>query len=69
MEDKSNPSFISKVMLHPKLITATSTPNRRRKAESDVDYVSDIDEDTQDTKEDVLLEKTTVPEQQKKGSI
>ena len=48
---------MSKARLCPKLITATSTPIRRKKAESDVDYIPDIDEDTQDTEEDAILEK------------
>ena len=67
VKNKNNQSFLSKAMLCPKLITATSTPMRRKKAESDIDYVPDNDEDTQDTEEDVLLEKTTVPEPAKKG--
>ena len=54
-------------MLCPKLITATSTSMRRKKTEYDVDYVPDNDEETQDTEEDVILEKTTVPEHPKKG--
>ena len=69
VKNKNNESFLSKTMFRPKLITATSTPIRRKKAESDVDYVPDNDEDTQDTEEDVILEKTTVPEHPKKGSI
>ena len=69
VKNKNNESFLSKTMFRPKLITATSTPMRRKKAESDVDYVPDNDEDTQDTEEDVILEKTTVPEHPKKGSI
>ena len=69
MSDKSNSSFIAKAKLHPKLITGTNTPTTRKKAESDIDYNPDNDEDTQDTEEDVLLEKTTVPEQQKKGEM
>ena len=69
MSNKSNSSFIAKAKLRPKLITGTSSPNTRKKAESDLDYNPDNDEDTQDTKEDVWLEKTTVPEQPKKGEI
>ena len=65
--NKSNSSFIAKAKLHPKLITGTSSPNTRKKAESDLDYNPDNDEDTQDTEEDVRLEKTAVPEQPKKG--
>ena len=67
MCNKSNSSFIAKAKLHPKLITATSIPNTRKKAESDLDYNPDNDEDTQDTEEDVQLEKTAVREQAKKG--
>ena len=62
----SNKSFIAKAKLRPKLITGTSSPYTRKKAESDLDYNPDNDEDTQDTKEDVRLEKTAVPEQPKK---
>ena len=69
MSNKSNSSFIAKAKLRPKLITGTSSPNTRKKAESDLDYNPDNDEDTQDTEEDVQLEKTTVPEQPKKGEI
>ena len=47
-------------MLCPKLITATITPTRRKKPESDMEYVPDNDEDTQDTEEDAILERTTV---------
>ena len=65
--NKSNSSFIAKAKLRPKLITGTSTPNTRKKAESDLDYNPDNDEDTQDTEEDVWLEKTAVREQAKKG--
>ena len=67
VKNKNNESFLSKAMLHPKLITATSTPIRRKKAESDIDYIPDNDEDTQETEEDVILEKTTVPDHPKKG--
>ena len=67
--NKMNSSFIEKAKLSPKLITGTSSPNTRKKAESHLDYNPDNDEDTQDTEEDVWLEKTTVPEQQKKGKI
>ena len=56
-------------MLRPKLITATSTPTRREKPESDVEYVPDNDEDTQDTEEDAILERTTVREHPNKGLI
>ena len=66
VSNKNNSSFIAKAKLRPKLITGTSSPTTRKKAESDIDYNPDNDEDTQDTEEDVLLEKTTVPEQQKK---
>ena len=69
VSNKRNSSFSEKAKLHPKLITGTSSPNTRKKAESDLDYNPDNDEDTQDTEEDVRLEKTTVPEQQKKGEI
>ena len=67
MSNKSNSSFIAKAKLHPKLIRGTSIINTRKKAESDLDYNPDNDEDTQDTEEDVRLEKTAVPEQAKKG--
>ena len=67
VSNKSNSSFIAKTKLRPKLITGTSSPNTRKKAESDLDYNPDNDEDTQDTEEDVRLEKTAVPEQPKKG--
>ena len=67
MSNKSNSSFIAKAKLHPKLITGTSSPNTRKKAESDLDYNPDNDKDTQDTEKDVRLEKTAVPEQPKKG--
>ena len=67
VKNKNNESFLSKAILHPKLITATSTPIRRKKADSDIDYIPDNDEDTQDTEEDVILEKTTVPKHPKKG--
>ena len=67
MSNKSNSSFIVKAKLRPKLITGTSSPNTRKKAESDLDYNPDNDEDTQDTEEDVWLEKTAVPEKPKKG--
>ena len=69
VSNKRNSSFIEKAKLHPQLITGTSSPNTRKKAESDLDYNPDNDKDTQDTEEDVWLEKTTVPEQQKKGEI
>ena len=48
---------------------AQVAPILGKKTESDLDYNPDNDEDTQDTEEDVRLEKTTVPEQQKKGEI
>ena len=67
VSNKSNSGFIAKAKLRPKLITGTSSPNTRKKAESDLDYNPDNDEDTQDTEEDVWLEKTAVPEQPKKG--
>ena len=67
IKNKSNESFLSKAMLRPKLITATSTPTRRKKAESDMEYVPDNDEDTQDTEEDAILERTTVREHPNKG--
>ena len=44
-------------------------PTTRKKAESDLDYNPENDEDTQDTEEDVQLEKTPVHEQAKKGYI
>ena len=69
VKNKSNESFLSKAMLRPKLITATSTPTRRKKPESDMEYVPDNDEDTQDTEEDAILEKTTVCEHPNKGLI
>ena len=69
VSNKRNSSFIAKAKLCPKLITGTSSPNTRKKTESDLDYNPDNDEDTQDTEEDIQLEKTTVPEQQKKGEI
>ena len=69
MSNKSNSSFIAKAKLRPKLITGTTTPNTRKKAESDLDYSTDNDEDMQDTEEDVQLEKTAVHEQAKKGYI
>ena len=69
VSNKSNSSFIAKAKLRPKLITGTSSPNTRKKAESDLDYNPDNDEDTQDTEEDVQLEKTAVREQPKKGEI
>ena len=59
VKNKNNESFLSKAMLCPKLITATNTPMRRKKADSDIDYVPDNDEDTQDIQEDVILEKTS----------
>ena len=69
VKNKRNESFLSKAMLHPKLITATSTPTRRKKPESDMEYVPDNDKDTQDTEEDAILERTTVPEHPNKGFI
>ena len=57
IKNKRNESFLSKAMYRPKLITATSPPTRRKKPESDMQYVPDNDEDTQDTKEDAMLEK------------
>ena len=69
MSNKSNSSFIAKAKLCPKLITGTSSPNTRKKAESDLDYNLDNDKDTWDTEEDVRLEKKAVPEQPKKGEI
>ena len=69
MSNKSNSSFIAKAKLRPKLITGTTTPNTRKKAESDLDYNPENDKDTQDTEEDVRLEKTAVCEQAKKGYI
>ena len=69
ISNKSNSSFIAKAKLRPKLITGTNSSNTRKKAESDLDYNPDNDEDTQDTEEDVRLEKTAVPEQPKKGEI
>ena len=62
VSNKSNSSFIAKPKLHPKLITGTNSPNTRKKAESDLDYNPDNDEDIQDTEEDIRLEKTAVPE-------
>ena len=67
VSNKSNSSFIAKAKLRPKLITGTSSPNTRKKAESDLDYNPDNYKDTQDTEEDVQLEKTAVPEQPRKG--
>ena len=69
VKNKSNESFLSKAMLHPKLITSTSTTTRRKMPESDMEYVPDNDEDTQDTEEDAILERTTVPEHPNKGLI
>ena len=69
IKNKSNESFLSKAMLCPKLITATSTPTKRKKPECDMEYVPDNGEDTQDTEEDAILEKTTVPEHPNKGLI
>ena len=69
MSNISNSSFIAKAKLHPKLITGTTTPTTRKKAESDLDYNPENDEHTQDTEEDVWLEKTAVREQAKKGYI
>ena len=69
VSNKSNSSFIAKAKLCPNLITGTSSPNTRKRTESDLDYNPDNDEDTQDTEEDVRLEKTAVPEQPKKGEI
>ena len=69
VSNKNNSSFIAKAKLRPKLITGTTTPNTRKKAESDLDYNPENDEDTQDTEEDVRLEKTAVCEQAKKGYI
>ena len=66
VSNKSNSSFIAKDKLRPKLITGTTTPNTRKKTESDLDYNPENDEDTQDTEEDVRLEKTAVCEQAKK---
>ena len=61
MSNKSNSSFIAKAKLRPKLITGTTTPNTRKKAESDLDYNPENDKDTQDTEEDVRLEKSSSP--------
>ena len=36
VSNKSNSSFIAKAKLRPKLITGTTTPNTRKKAESDL---------------------------------
>ena len=69
MSNISNSSFIAKAQLCPKLITGTTTPTTRKKAESDLDYNPENDEDMQDTEEDVRLEKTAVREQAKKGYI
>ena len=69
MSNTSNSSFIAKAKLRPKLITGTTTPTTRKKAESDLDYNPENDEDTQDTEEDVRLEKTAVREQAKKVYI
>ena len=69
ISNKSNSSFIAKAKLCPKLITGTTSPNTRKKAESDLDYNPENDEDMQDTEEDVWLEKTAVREQAKKGYI
>ena len=69
VKNKNNESFLSKAMLHPKLITATSIPTRRKKPESDMEYVPDNDKDTQDTEEDAILERTTVCEHPNKGLI
>ena len=77
IENRSNYCFLSsllhcviaKAKLRPKLITGTTTPTTRKKAESDLDYNPENDEDTQDTEEDVRLEKTAVCEQAKKGYI
>ena len=69
VSNKSNSSFIAKAKLQPKLITGTTTPNTRKKTESDLDYNPENDEDMQDTEEDVRLEKTAVREQVKKGYI
>ena len=66
---KAIQASLQRLSLRPKLITGTSSPNTRKKAESDLDYNPDNDEDTQDTEEDVQLEKTAVPEQPKKGEI
>ena len=69
MSNKSNSSFIAKAKLRPKLIRGTTTPNTRKKTESNLDYNPENDADTQDTEEDVRLEKTAVREQAKKGYI
>ena len=69
VSNTSNLSFIAKAKLRPKLITGTTTPTTRKKAESDLDYNPENDEDTQDTEEDVQLEKTAVREQAKKVYI
>ena len=69
VSNTSNSTFIAKAKLRPKLITGTTTPTTRKKAESDLDYNPENDEDTQDTEEDVRLEKTAVREQAKKGYI
>ena len=69
VSNKSYSSFIAKAKLRPKLITGKSTPNTRKKAESDLDYNPDNEEDMQDTEEDVRLEKTAVHKQAKKGYI
>ena len=69
VSNASNSTFIAKAKLHPKLITGTTTPTTRKKAESDLDYNPENDEDMQDTEEDVQLEKTAVCEQAKKGYI
>ena len=66
VSNTSNSSFIAKAKLRPKLITGTTTPNTRNKGESDLDYNPENDEDTQDTEEDVRLEKTAVCEHAKK---
>ena len=69
VSNENNSSFIAKAKLRPKLITGTTTPNSRKKAESDLDYNPQNDEDMQDTEEDVRLEKTAVREQAKEGYI
>ena len=64
---KATPASFAKAKLRPQLITGTSSPNIKKKTESDLDYNPDNDEDTQDTEEDVRLEKTAVPEQKTQG--
>ena len=67
VKDTTNEAFRAKSLLRPQLISNPPALEKRKKAESDKDYLPPTD-NTEDTEEDVFLEKSAVPESRNKGS-